>query len=83
MGDGHGGLFCMLVNWTPIKNKLKKIQVLLTCFKPLILVGIKLVGILCSAYTIMLGNGFQILLSLEFPDTLFKMHKTQQYILNE
>ena len=24
MGDGHWGLFCMLVNWTPIKNKLKK-----------------------------------------------------------
>ena len=25
MGDGHWGLLCMLVNWTPIKNKLKKI----------------------------------------------------------
>ena len=24
MGDGHWGLFCMLVNGTPIKNKLKK-----------------------------------------------------------
>ena len=24
MGDGHWGLFCMLVNRTPIKNKLKK-----------------------------------------------------------
>lgn len=31
----------------------------------------------------MLGIGFQILLSPEFPEILFKMHKTQQYLLIE